>query len=88
MRFATSILALAAPLFVAAAPWKRQDNAKNLLVLSAYRLLFSFLFFFPQSVLILRFRSYPTAELTSIRSSSLTHSIRRCFGTTRVQVLF
>jgi len=33
MRFATSIIALAAPLFVAAAPWKRQDSATNLLVL-------------------------------------------------------
>jgi len=33
MRFAASIIALAAPLFVAAAPWKRQDPATNLLVL-------------------------------------------------------
>jgi len=33
MRFAASIIALAAPLFVAAAPWKRQDAATNLLVL-------------------------------------------------------
>jgi hypothetical protein len=32
MRFSASILALAAPLFVVAAPWKRQDNAANLLV--------------------------------------------------------
>jgi len=33
MRFVASIIALAAPLFVAAAPWKRQDAATNLLVL-------------------------------------------------------
>jgi hypothetical protein len=33
MRFAASIIALAAPLFVAAAPWRRQDEATNLLVL-------------------------------------------------------
>ncbi|KAF9643557.1 hypothetical protein BDM02DRAFT_3221793 [Thelephora ganbajun] len=33
MRFVASIIVLAAPLFVAAAPWKRQDSATNLLVL-------------------------------------------------------
>jgi len=33
MRFVASIIALAAPLFVAAAPWKRTDSATNLLVL-------------------------------------------------------
>jgi hypothetical protein len=33
MRFSTSIIALAAPLFVAAAPWRRQGNDTNLVVL-------------------------------------------------------
>ena len=43
MRFVTSILALAAPLFVAAAPLRRDGHEANLLVFSAYPL---FLFFY------------------------------------------
>lgn len=39
MRFATSLIALAAPLLVAAAPWKR-DASNNLLVLRTFPFLY------------------------------------------------
>ena len=72
MRFAVSIIALATPLFVAAAPWKRQDSATNLLVLSTYSPLFFLSSFSLPFVPVLCFLSLAIfgTGLTLVRSLS------------------
>ena len=84
MRFVASIIALAVPLFVAAAPWKR-DTATNLLVLREYPFLD---FFFPQA----GFRSALFVAI-SVSDPELMwpdhffSRVCRCTGTARIQVL-